>query len=73
MPSTKQMVHGIIQSASHACADIEGSMANAPESESAALAPIQTDMIVAIASVHGIEIPRAEAADLQPRKAVYRH
>jgi uncharacterized protein (DUF697 family) len=65
MPSTKQMVHGIIQAASSACADIEGSMANAPDSEFAAIAPIQTDMIIAIASVHGIEIPHAEAADLQ--------
>jgi uncharacterized protein (DUF697 family) len=65
MPSTKQTVHGIIQAASNACADIKGSMENAPESESAAIAPIQTDMIIAIASVHGIGITQAEAADLQ--------
>ena len=62
MPSTKQMVHGIVQEASRACANINESSENAAESE---LAPIQTGMIIAIASVHGIAITQAEAAELQ--------
>ena len=62
MPSTKQMVHGIIQEAGRACANINESPEGAAESE---LVPIQTGMIIAIASVHGINITQDEAAELQ--------
>jgi len=64
MASTNQKVHGIIHAASNACAGIDGSLAQAPESDSVAIVPIQTTMIVAIASEHGIEITNAAAADL---------
>ncbi|MGA9666702.1 MAG: hypothetical protein WBQ69_09670 [Gallionella sp.] len=61
MASTNQRVHGIIHSASIACA---GGLSQVPESHSAAIVPIQTTMIVAIAAEHGIEITSAAAADL---------
>jgi uncharacterized protein (DUF697 family) len=64
MASTKQKVHGIIHEASMACAGIGGGSAPVPGSDSVAIVPIQTAMIVAIASEHGIEITEAAAADL---------
>jgi uncharacterized protein (DUF697 family) len=64
MASTSQNVHGIIHAASSACAGIDGSLAQEPESDAAAIVPIQTNMILAIASEHGIEITKAAAADL---------
>jgi uncharacterized protein (DUF697 family) len=64
MASTKQNVHGIIHAASDACAWIDGGLAQVPESDSGAIVPIQTAMIIAIASEHGIEITHAAAADL---------
>jgi uncharacterized protein (DUF697 family) len=64
MASTKQVVHGIIHEASIACAGNGGGFAQAPEPGSAAIVPIQTTMIIAIASEHGIEITEAAAADL---------
>jgi uncharacterized protein (DUF697 family) len=64
MASTKQNVHGIIHAASDACAGIDGGLAQVPESDSGAIVPIQTAMIIAIASEHGIEITHAAAADL---------
>ncbi len=64
MASTKQKVNEIIQAASIACAGIDGGLAQVPESDSVALDPIQTAMIIAIASAHGIEITNAAAADL---------
>jgi len=64
MASTKQNVHGIIHEASIACAGIRGGLAQVPGTDSVAIAPIQTDMIMAIASEHGIEIGKAAAADL---------
>jgi uncharacterized protein (DUF697 family) len=64
MASTKQKVHGIIHAASNACAGVDGGLAQVPESDSGAIVPIQTTMIIAIASEHGIEITHAAAADL---------
>lgn len=64
MASTNQKVHGIIHAASNACAGIDGGLAQMSESDSVAIAPIQTTMIIAIASEHGIEITNAVAADL---------
>jgi uncharacterized protein (DUF697 family) len=64
MASAKQKVHGIIHAASNACAGVDGGLAQVPESDSGAIAPIQTTMIIAIASEHGIEITHAAAADL---------
>lgn len=64
MASTSQNVHGIIRAASGACAGIDGGSAQAPESDTAAFVPIQTDMVLAIASEHGIGITRDAAAEL---------
>jgi uncharacterized protein (DUF697 family) len=64
MASTKQKVHEIIHAASIACARIDGGLAQVPESDSVAIGPIQTTMIIAIASEHGIEITNVAAADL---------
>jgi uncharacterized protein (DUF697 family) len=64
MASSKQKVHEIIHAASIACAGIDGGLAQVPESDSVAIVPIQTTMIIAIASEHGIEITNAAAADL---------
>jgi len=64
MASTKQKVHGIIHEASVACAGIGGDPAQVPGSDSVAIVPIQTNMIMAIASEHGIEVSKAAAADL---------
>jgi uncharacterized protein (DUF697 family) len=64
MASTKQKVHGIIHEASIACAGIGGSSAQVPGSDPVAIVPIQTGMIMAIASEHGIGIAEAAAADL---------
>lgn len=64
MASTSQNVHGIIHAASSACAGIDGGLAQEPKSDAATIVPIQTNMILAIASAHGIEITKAAAADL---------
>jgi uncharacterized protein (DUF697 family) len=64
MASSKQKVHGIIRAASIACDGIDGGLAQVPGSDSGAIVPIQTSMIIAIASEHGIEITNAAAADL---------
>jgi uncharacterized protein (DUF697 family) len=64
MASTNQKVRGIIQEASIASSGIDVSSTHVPESDSAAIAPLQTAMIMAIASAHGIEITNAAAADL---------
>lgn len=64
MASTSQKVHGIIHEASHACAGIDGGLAQAPEADPAAIVQIQTSMIMAIASAYGMPINNADAADL---------
>jgi uncharacterized protein (DUF697 family) len=62
--AAKQKVHEIIHAAADACAEAEGDSAQSHQSESVAIIPIQADMILAIASEHGIEISNAAAADL---------
>ena len=64
MVSTKQRVQGIIHEASHACAEIDEDLARLPETDSKTIIEIQTAMIIAIASEHGIEIANAAAAEL---------
>jgi len=63
MASTQQKVHEIIQTASNACAEIDGDSEQFPEADSLTIVPIQNTMIIAIASEHGIEITNAAAAD----------
>ena len=63
MPSTKQQVQDIIRAAAFACSEIEAEAQEAgPDPET--IASIQTGMIIAIASVHGIKMDNAAAADL---------
>jgi len=64
MASTNQKIRGFIHEASVACAGIDGGSAQAPESGPTPIVAIQTAMIMAIASEHGIEIANAAAADL---------
>jgi uncharacterized protein (DUF697 family) len=64
MASTKQKVHDIIHDASVASAAIDPGSTQDPESVSEAILPIQTSMIIAIASAHGIEITSSDAVDL---------
>jgi len=64
MATKNQKVHGIIHMASVACAGIGGGMAQVPGSDSVAIVPIQTGMIIAIADQHGFTITKLAAADL---------
>ena len=64
MASTKQNVLDIIHAASNACAVIDRGSAQMTDSESEATVPIQTKMIMNIASEHGVEITDATATDL---------
>ncbi len=64
MASTNQIIHGIIHSASVACAGVGRGLSQPSDPDPAAIVPIQTTMIIAIASEHGIEINAAAAADL---------
>jgi len=64
MASTKQNVHDIICAASIASGAIEAGSAQAPEPDPAEIVAIHTNMIMAIASEHGVEIGNAAAADL---------
>lgn len=64
MASTRQNIHEIIRAASIACEEIDGGLAQPSESNSAAIVPVQTTMIIAIASEHGVDIENATAVDL---------
>ena len=64
MATRNQKVHGIIHTAAAACAGVGGGMAQVPGSDSAVIVPLQTAMIVAIASEHGVSITKGAAADL---------
>lgn len=55
MAPSKQRIHGVIHEASGACDGVDGD---------SAMVPIQTNMILAIAAEHGIEINNDAAADL---------
>ncbi len=64
MATTNQKVHGIIHTASLACAAIGAGLAQVPGSDAAAIGPIQATMITAIGMEHGATITKAGAADL---------
>ncbi|MGA3400111.1 MAG: hypothetical protein ABSC95_12900 [Acetobacteraceae bacterium] len=64
MATRNQKVHGIIHTASAACAAIGGGLAQVPGSDSVAIVPIQTTMLTAIALEYGIPLTKQMAADL---------
>ena len=64
MATRNQKVHGIIHTASAAAAGVGAGLAQLPGSDSVPLVSIQTVMIVAIASQHGIAIDKALALEL---------
>lgn len=64
MATRIQKIHGIIHGASLACAAIGAGLAQVPGSDSVAIVPLQTAMITAIATEHGISIGKAAATDL---------
>jgi len=57
-------VHKIIHSAAVVTAGIGAGLAQVPGSDSAAIVPVQTVMIGAIAMHHGVSITEGAAADL---------
>ena len=65
MVTKNQKVHGIIHIASVACAGIGGGLAQVPGSDSVAIVPLQTAMIVAVANAHGITLTKTVAADFK--------
>ncbi|MBJ9924670.1 hypothetical protein [Burkholderia cenocepacia] len=64
MATKTQKVHGIIHGTSLACGAIGAGLAQVPGSDSAAIVPLQTAMIVGIANEHGISVGKTAAADL---------
>lgn len=64
MATKSQKIHAIIHGAAAACAAIGGGLAQIPGSDSVAIVPLQTAMIMAIANQHGVELTNAAAADL---------
>ncbi|MET3107019.1 uncharacterized protein (DUF697 family) [Oxalobacteraceae bacterium GrIS 2.11] len=59
-----QKIHGIIHTCAAACAGIGAGLAQIPGSDSAAIVPLQTAMIVSIAAEHGASVSHGLAADL---------
>ena len=64
MASTSQNIHGIIYAATAASAEVGEEASHVIEPDLVAITPIQTNMILAIASEYGVEISHAAAADL---------
>ena len=64
MVTRNQKIHGIIHTASAACAGIGAGLAQVPGSDSVASIPIQTTMIIAIANEHAVTLTKTAAADL---------
>ncbi len=64
MVTRNQKIHGIIHTASVACAGIGAGLAQVPGSDSVAIIPIQTTMIIAIANEHAVTLTKTAAADL---------
>ena len=64
MATRNQKIHGIIHTASLACAGVGAGLAQVPGSDSVAIVPLQTAMIVAIAHQHGVALAKSAAADL---------
>lgn len=59
-----QKIHGIIHTCAAACAGIGAGLAQVPGSDAAAIVPLQTAMIAAIALEHGVSMGKGVAADL---------
>ena len=57
-------IHGIIHTCAAACAGVGAGLAQVPGSDSAAIVPLQTAMIVSIAAEHGASVSKGLAADL---------
>lgn len=64
MPTTNQRIHGIVHTASTAAAAVGAGLAQLPGSDAPVLAGLQTTMILAIASEHGVTTTKTAAADL---------
>ncbi|RQS90443.1 hypothetical protein [Burkholderia contaminans] len=64
MATKNQKVHGIIHTTSLACAGIGAGLAQVPGSDSAAIVPLQTAMIMGIGQLHGVAVTKSAAADL---------
>lgn len=64
MATKNQKIHGIIHTAAVACAAVGAGLAQIPGSDSAAIVPLQTAMIMAIAHQHGVALAKSAAVDL---------
>ena len=64
MISQSKKIHGIIHTAAATCASVGAGLAQVPGSDAAAIVPMQTAMISAIAAEHGVGLSKAVAADL---------
>lgn len=62
--TSNQKIHGIIHLCATACAGVGAGLAQVPGSDSAAIIPLQTAMIVSIVSEHGVSIGKGVAAEL---------
>jgi len=63
MATRNQKIHGIIHVASAACAGVGAGLAQLPGSDAVVIVPIQTAMIMSIASQHGVELTKTLATD----------
>ncbi len=63
MATQNQKIHGIIHTASAACAAVGAGLAQVPGSDAAAIVPIQTTMLTGIAYEHGVSLTRQMAAE----------
>ena len=64
MATKNQQVHGVIHTASAACAAVGGGLAQIPGADMPILMGLQATMIVGIGAVHGVSVTKAVAADL---------
>lgn len=64
MTTRNQKIHGIIHVAATATAGVGAGMSQAPGSDTLAIVPLQTAMIVAIGAEHGVKITKGAAADI---------
>jgi len=64
MATRLQKVHGVIHTASAACAAVGAGLAQLPGSEYAGARRLQTTMIIGIAEIHGVNLTKTAAADL---------
>jgi uncharacterized protein (DUF697 family) len=64
MATRDQKIHGIIHTASTAAAAVGAGLAQLPGADAPVLVGIQTAMISAVASEHGVSLTKAAAADM---------